>query len=538
MANRIPTLRWDGRNTGGDLALVGFFPTGPAKVWSLDKPLVVGRLGSQDADIQIPSGFVSAAHGQLGVVSGRVLYRDLNSTNGTWLRGQRLTDTVELAEGDVLCFAPAVVPDQVVFRLVLAPVRAEGFSWRQVAFGDDVQQVVFGRGTGDVDLADAYVSERHASIFHSSKGPYVIDLGSTNGVILNGRAIEGAVPISAGDVIRIGQTLVYVTDDTLWVGESALEVTRVKEDAPPVESASQSGALEKACPSAPSAEPASSVSNKRSSAASVGGLVIDIEEKNVWTRLKSKTILKDVHLSVNPGEFVLILGGSGAGKTTFLKAVMGESKAEGTIRLGDLDVYEEYERIKYQIGYVPQQDLVRHNDTVYETLFAAARLRMPSHCEDRECEERVDWATELLGLSRESDTMVGRLSGGQRKRLSIAVELVGDPTLFFLDEPDSGLDGIMARALMQNLRSIADLGKMVLVITHGPDRAADLFHKVIVLAKSDRDGSGHLLFCGSVSEAKAFFGVDTLEGIVGRINRPDEGGLGQADYYLDKWEGR
>ncbi|MBR3160420.1 MAG: ATP-binding cassette domain-containing protein [Atopobiaceae bacterium] len=516
MTMRIPTRRWERRDEDGDLALVGLFPTSPARVWSLDKPLVVGRLGS-DADVEIPSGFVSREHGQVGVVAGRVLYRDLNSTNGTWLAGERLTDTVELREGDALCFASAATPDDVVFRLVLAPVRAEGLSWRKVPFGGNVQQVVFGRGLGDVDVADSYVSGRHASVYHSSKGPYIIDLGSTNGVVLNGYPVKGAVPLSAGDIIRIGQTLVYVTDDVLWVGEGVPDAPEGVPDVP---------------------EDAPDASIRRSSATSTNGLAIDIKEKNVWTRLKSKTILKDVHLTVSPGEFVLILGGSGAGKTTFLKAVMGESKAEGTIRLGDLDVYEEYERIKYQIGYVPQQDLVRHNDTVYETLFAAARLRLPSHCSDDECEERVAWATELLGLSRESDTMVGRLSGGQRKRLSIAVELVGDPKLFFLDEPDSGLDGVMARALMQNLRSIADLGKMVLVITHGPDRAADLFHKVIVLAKSDRDGSGHLLFCGSVNEAKTFFGVDTLEGIVGRINRSDEGGEGRADYYLDKWEGR
>ena len=115
---------------------------------------------------------------------------------------------------------------------------------------------------------------------------------------------------------------------------------------------------------------------------------------------------------------------------------------------------------------------------------------------------------------------------------------MGDPQLFFLDEPDSGLDGVMSRSLMQNLRDIADLGKMVLVITHGPDRAADLFSKVIVLAKSEADGAGHLVFCGTVDEAKAFFGVRELEGIIGRINRPDEGGEGRADEYIRTWEGR
>ena len=253
-----------------------------------------------------------------------------------------------------------------------------------------------------------------------------------------------------------------------------------------------------------------------------------------WSRLKKKTLLKDINLTVEPGDFVLILGGSGAGKTTFMNAVMGYEKAEGTVTYGDVDVYEEYEQIKYNIGFVPQQDMLRYNDTVYHTLFGAAEMKMVSGTSRADWEERTEWAMELLGLERERDTLIGKLSGGQRKRLSIAIELVGNPALFFLDEPDSGLDGIMARALMENLKEIADMGKMVMIITHGPDRAADLFTKVLVLAKSEADNSGHLVYYGSVQDAKAYFETDSLEGIVRRINRKDEGGEGLADEYISR----
>ena len=529
MPKQEVTRRWDDAEQQDQVALVGFFAQRPAQVWALKRTLSVGRVGSS-CDIQIPSGVVSANHGQIGEVSGKLFYRDLGSSNGTWFGGRRIERTIELREGSALCFASAAKPTDVVFRLVVARVPAQGFSWRKVSFADNVQEVVLGRGQEGVSIADAYVSERHASFFHSAKGPYVLDHMSTNGVFVNGTRIEGSAPVHACDVVRIGQTLVYVLDDALWVGECEAPVPP-KTTPLPVPTPQVRDTPRAVPRDVPRAIPA-----KQQDVTVPGQLIIDIEEKNVWSRFKSKTILRDVHLTVDPGDFVLILGGSGAGKTTFLKAVMGDDKATGTVRLGDMDVYEEYEQIKYQIGYVPQQDLLRYNDTVHETLFAAARLRMPSRATKEETEERVVWASELLGLSREMDTMVGRLSGGQRKRLSIAVELVGDPTIFFLDEPDSGLDGVMARALMDNLRSIADLGKMVVVITHGPDRAAELFSKVIVLAKSERDGSGHLIFFGSVDEAKAFFEVKSLEGVVRRINRPDEGGEGRADEYLNKWE--
>ena len=115
------------------------------------------------------------------------------------------------------------------------------------------------------------------------------------------------------------------------------------------------------------------------------------------------------------------------------------------------------------------------------------------------------------------------------------MEFIANPNLFFLDEPDSGLDDVMGRGLMESLRAIADMGKIIMVITHSPERAADLFDKVIVLAKGTKDNCGHLAFYGSVQEAFRFFGVDAFRGIVKRINRPDENGEGLADYYIDKF---
>jgi len=139
---------------------------------------------------------------------------------------------------------------------------------------------------------------------------------------------------------------------------------------------------------------------------------------------------------------------------------------------------------------------------------------------------------ELFGLSSVKNSEVEKLSGGQKKRLSIAMEYISDPSLFLLDEPDSGLDGILARDLMSRLREITRQGKTVVVITHSPDRVLELFDDVIVLGKDAR-GTGRLVFFGSVEEARSFFGCSSMEEILRKINRPDEGGEGRTDELIE-----
>ena len=266
-----------------------------------------------------------------------------------------------------------------------------------------------------------------------------------------------------------------------------------------------------------------------------GGLNVAIDERTVSAASKKITLLKDINLSVEPGNMVMILGGSGAGKSTFVNAVTGYEKAKATITEGGVDYYTQYDQVKHRIGFVPQENLMREEDTVLMTVANAADLRLPSDMPAEEKKRRVRMALETFGLSGREDTLVSKLSGGQKKRLSISTEFVASPNLFILDEPDSGLDGIMARELMENLRLIACQGKMVLVITHAPDRVAHLFDKVIVLAKGTENHVGQLAFYGGIQEAKDFFAADSLENVVKRINAVNEGGEGRADEYIEKY---
>ena len=191
---------------------------------------------------------------------------------------------------------------------------------------------------------------------------------------------------------------------------------------------------------------------------------------------------------------------------------------------------------RYRIGFVPQENLMREEDTVGSTVKNAADMRLPADMGAEEKDRRIKAVLETFGLSGREKELVSKLSGGQKKRLSICTEFIAEPSLFILDEPDSGLDGIMATELMENLRMIACSGKIVLVITHAPDRVAHLFDKVIVLAKSTETKVGQLAFYGGIQEARDFFGVDTMENVVKCINAKNEGGEGRADEFIEKYK--
>lgn len=217
-----------------------------------------------------------------------------------------------------------------------------------------------------------------------------------------------------------------------------------------------------------------------------------------------------------------------------VNAINGYEKADAEVVLNGRNVYKDYDQMKYEVGFVPQQDLMRGNDTVLRTLMDASALRLPMDFSIADRRKRVDEVMEIFGLLPVRSSLVEKLSGGQRKRLSIAMEFISNPSLFILDEPDSGLDGVMARELMEQLRSIADQGKIVIVITHTPDRVADLFDEVIVLAK-DAGRTGRLAYHGPVNGAREFFGIERMEHIVKLINRTEEGGDGRADEFVRKF---
>ena len=495
----------------------------------------LGRVSrSSKPDLPIHSGVASRKHGLFTTNAAGCRYTDAGSMNGTICCGTMLAagEGKTLSDGDILRIHGKQDPDaDMDVILIYSTAPQENRIWRRISLAD-AAEVVIGRNE-QLRLREESVSRRHASLFRAKKGWALLDHGSLNGVYLNAARIEEPVYLQKNDVIRIADYyFVFLEDELLCCVDCYADADIPKK----AESDSVTAELDDAKEVAKEVKPSIPAipQNKGTADDSREGLSVWIEERNVWLRAKKKTLLRDIRLNILPGSMVLILGGSGAGKTTFMNAVMGYEPAEGEIRYKGTDIYQEYERMKYEIGYVPQEDLLRKNDSVYDTLLNAAKMRLPV-MEKEEYDRHVEETLHMLGLERLRDALVVKLSGGQRKRLSIAVEYVGNPSLFFLDEPDSGLDGTMARQLWENLRSIADQGKIVMVISHSPDRAFKLFDKIIVLAKNSEE-EGRLVYYGSPKDACAFFEVDDLEGIMRRINYTEEGGEGLADFYIDKYE--
>lgn len=487
-----------------------FYESGKMTKHLIEDVSFIGRKSTQNNPaIAIHSPIISRDHGEISRVNGRYFYHDHGSSNGTYINGVLIGKkspnhamAMEIKDGDVIAFDVIQNGKHHPERIVafFTTTLSRKIKWKKLVLNEHVAAISIGRNKGGLQFQDQMISENHASFFFTQKGWAIIDHESTNGVFLNSKRITTPRYLEKMDIIRIAHTyFVYLENAILFCEEFDETATRNTQ----VDTAKK--------------------------------LTINITERSVMQRFKKIALLQDINLTVANGEMVLILGGSGAGKTTFINAVMGYEKAHGKITYNDTDIYQEYEQMKYEIGFVPQQDLLRGNDTVYDTLSNAAEMKLPRSLTVEQREQQITNVLEELGLKRERETLVSKLSGGQRKRLSIAVEFIANPSLFFLDEPDSGLDDIMGRGLMENLRAIADKGKIIMVITHSPQRAADLFDKVIVLAKSSKDNCGHLAFFGSAKEALEFFDVDSFKGIVKKINRADENGDGLADYYIEKY---
>jgi ABC transport system ATP-binding/permease protein len=281
--------------------------------------------------------------------------------------------------------------------------------------------VTIGRATdNDIVIPDVLASRHHATLILTPLGTEIRDT-SVNGTFVNGTRVGSAI-LTEGDVVTVGN-IDLVLSGGLLVRRSETEA------------ATRTGGLE--------------VRNVE--------YVVD----------NGKQLLSDISLTARPGTLTAVIGGSGAGKSTLARLIAGyTTPSSGSVTFEGHDIHAEYASLRSRIGMVPQDDVVHRQLTVKQALSYAAELRLPPDTSKNDRAKVVAQVLEELDLTKHADTRVDKLSGGQRKRASVALELLTGPSLLILDEPTSGLDPALDHQVMAMLRQLADAGRVVIVVTH------------------------------------------------------------------------
>ena len=416
------------------------------------KSLTIGR--DDSSSIPVDDAQVSQHHATVDATAEGWLLVD-HSRNGVFLDGRRMPQ--------VLITTPTAVtlghPDDGVV-LTLAPVRGgavPGSAAPTHAPRTGVHDIAGSRITvgrlpdNDVVIDDLLVSRHHAVLDCIGGRWRVRDAGSANGTYLNGQRVTGT-EVAEGDLIGIGHALLHLSGNRLVAYQDDGDV--------------------------------------------------DIEAADLVVTRDGRRLLDDLALRVAGRSLLAILGPSGSGKSTLLGALTGTRPADaGVVRYGGRDLYADYDEVRHRIGLVPQDDILHPQLTVLRALSHAARLRFPPDVTREDRTRRIEEVLEELGLTERAHQRIEKLSGGQRKRTSVALELLTRPSLLFLDEPTSGLDPGLDKQVMQTLRGLADTGRTVVVVTHSVLNLQACDH-LVVLAPG-----GRMAYDGPPDGVLEYFGV-------------------------------
>jgi ABC-type multidrug transport system ATPase subunit/pSer/pThr/pTyr-binding forkhead associated (FHA) protein len=471
--------------------------------------ILIGRDSAADIPIEEGTMAVSRRHAEIRRQNdGSFTIVDL-SFNGTLVNDQRITgatalndrDQIQLAlRGPIFRFADRAASEEKLARqtpsiaatspshVSRAPIEKIGMGtifsrateklWAspstdnaQFLFErtfDGEQHLSVGRdANNDIQLDGLLISKFHARFISSAQGIAVQDTGSTNGVFVNGQRVTGSHSVQPQDVVQIGP---FILRAAAGKGVSVFD-TRAK---------------------------------TRVDAVGISEAV----------GRESKKLLDDINLTIQPNEFVGVLGPSGAGKSLLLGALNGRRRpSNGRVSINTLELYEHVELLKQWIGYVPQDDIIHRELSVYRTLYYVARLRLSPDVPASEIDQIIAEVLDVTGLADRREVLVSQLSGGQRKRVSIAVELITKPSLIFLDEPTSGLDPATEQRMMKLFRQIAESGRTVILSTHAMENVG-LLDRIALLLR------GKLIFYGTPAEALDFVGTKSFLDLYNKLDAP------------------
>lgn len=428
---------------------------------------IVGR--EEPADIVLSYPFISAQHIRISMQSSNLVIEDLNSRNGTIINNQRLGPHAPqpLTSSDVLFLGTFQVPPYMLREWRAALGETSGHSSNQsiikkpfvIKDGD----LKIGRDpSSDIYIEHPTVSWHHATLKIRGSNWTIKDHKSSNGTFVDDGRIRTAM-LTPERSLRIGAVELNLNQkDASNLTFEAIDPTKG----------------------------------------------VRVDTRNLVRCIPTgQRILDDITISIYPGEMVALMGPSGAGKTTLLDMLTGYRKpTSGTVMYNSLPLFDNWEQLRHSIGYVPQEDIMHRDLTVYETLYNAAKLRLPSDSPETSIKETVNRLLKQMDLEQARDTLIGDentkgISGGQRKRVNIALELITEPPLLFLDEPTSGLDATSTLKVVTLLRKLADEGKTIIMTIHQP--RIEVFEKMnnlILLTKG-----GKLAYYGPTKEVRGYF---------------------------------
>jgi ABC-type multidrug transport system ATPase subunit len=414
------------------------------------RQITIGR--SPDSDVQIDLPIVSWNHAVINEENGKYILEDRNSRNGTSIGelSNRIQRVVLDPSDEVYLGSYKVSAAQLLSLETKVEIGEAAF--QKVAFRHESMEA--GRDPKcDIPLDFPMVSWRHARLTRTPAGILVEDLGSRNGTYLDGVRVTGKVLAKPGQEIGLGS----VRFQLLESGELAQRDYNGK---------------------------------------------VTIEAKEIVVHAPNgKRLLDAVSLTVFPYELVALMGPAGAGKTTLLKALNGYTRpAEGTVLFRGQSLYDYYDLYRHMMGYVPQDDIVHPQLTVRQALYFSARLR--TDLTDAEIDARTQKVLCDLGIPDKIDTVIGSperktLSGGQRKRVNIGLELITDTPVLFLDEPTSGLSSYDAESVVDLLKELSKTGKTILTTIHQPSlKVYKQFDDLIMVSRDQGEKPGAVVFFG------------------------------------------
>ena len=486
----VGSPHWKNRQASRMIVLTGTnFYDYDLKAFGKDR-ILFGR-DPDRCDIVIPMSTISGVHGKIKFANGKTYVGDVGSTNGTYLyRGEiyewmKPRKYYQKESGDWILRIDAKNHVSNQSAVIILTDSLQKSAWQCQTLSEGL--TLIGRGSDNTIVMDSPgISRKHAAIMNQNGVYTIIDYGSMNGVYVNGKRVNRDERIAEKDMIQIANFLFFVVDGKLLY----------------------QGAM--------------------------SGVSLRLENisKEVGRGTGRKKILNQVYGDIGSNEFVAIIGGSGAGKTTVMNAMSGfDRDIEGNVFCNGIDLRRNFNSLKNMIGFVPQQDIIYENLKLKKMLLYTAKMKMSSDTTRAEMELRIYKVLEMVDLTEHADTYIRKLSGGQKKRASIAVELLADPGLFFLDEPTSGLDPDTEQSLMHTLASLSKSeGKTIIMVTH-TTQSIHLCDKVIFMGPG-----GKICYCGPPSEMNEYFGKQDLVEIYNELAVNTDNWNG---YYLQNyWQKR